>query len=59
MGENNDAHRPGFDFFATHKEQGKHFETEWNLNGGSRTTVPGYYTTVVKDMALRWLREDH
>jgi N-acetylglucosamine-6-sulfatase len=59
MGENNDAPRPGFDFFATHKGQGKYFDTEWNLNGRTQATVPGYYTTVVTDMALRWLREDH
>jgi len=33
MGEENDAPRPGFDYFATHKGQGKYFDTEWNLNG--------------------------
>src|SRR3954452_7416598 len=33
MGEENDAPRPGFDFFATHKGQGKYYDTEWNING--------------------------
>ena len=33
MGENNDAPRPGFDYFATHKGQGKYLDTEWNRNG--------------------------
>jgi arylsulfatase A-like enzyme len=59
MGENNDAPRPGFDFFVTHKGQGKYFDTDWNINGRSQKTVPGYYTTVVTDMALQWLQEDH
>jgi N-acetylglucosamine-6-sulfatase len=68
MGEENDAPRPGFDYFATHKGQGKYWDTEWNLNGaasdarrggaGSRP-VKGYYTTVVTDMALDWLKRDH
>ena len=32
MGEDNDAPRSGFDFFATHKGQGRYFDTEWNIN---------------------------
>jgi N-acetylglucosamine-6-sulfatase len=59
MGENNDAPRPGFDYFATHKGQGKYWDTEWNLNGAGARLVKGYYTTVVTDMALDWLRRDH
>jgi arylsulfatase A-like enzyme len=55
MGENNDAPRPGFDWFVTHKGQGKYFDTEWNVNGAGAKVVPGYYTTVVTDMALDWL----
>jgi N-acetylglucosamine-6-sulfatase len=57
MGENNDAPRPGFDYFATHKGQGKYFDTEWNLNGEKRETIKGYYTTVVTDLALDWLKK--
>jgi N-acetylglucosamine-6-sulfatase len=59
MGENNDAPRPGFDFFATHKGQGKYFDTEWNINGAGTKRIDGYYTTIVTDMALDWLRRDH
>ena len=59
MGEDNDAPRPGFDYFATHKGQGKYFDTEWNLNGAGGKLIKGYYTTVVTDMALDWLKRDH
>ena len=56
MGEENDAPRPGFDFFATHKGQGKYFETEWNINGAGSKLIPGYYTHIVTDLALDWLK---
>jgi arylsulfatase A-like enzyme len=56
MGENNDAPRPGFDWFVTHKGQGKYFGTEWNVNGTERVETSGYYTTVVTDWSLDWLR---
>jgi N-acetylglucosamine-6-sulfatase len=59
MGEDNDAPRPGFDYFVTHKGQGKYYGTEFNINGERRVTPPGYYTTVVTDMALEWLKRDH
>jgi len=57
MGEENDEPRPGFDMFVTHKGQGKYFDTEWNLNGAKREVIPGYYTTVVTDLALDWLKK--
>lgn len=57
MGEDNDEPRPGFDVFVTHKGQGKYFDTEWNLNGKGRKVIPGYYTTVVTDLALDWLKQ--
>jgi len=56
MGEENDAPRPGFDWFVSHKGQGKYFDTEWNVNGERRETPRGYYTTVVTDYALDWLK---
>src|SRR2546426_4831374 len=59
MGENNDQPRPGFDFFATHKGQGKYFDTEWNINGQRAGVIKGYYTTISTDMALDWLKKDH
>jgi arylsulfatase A-like enzyme len=55
MGEDNDEPRPGFNWFVTHKGQGKYFDTEFNFNGERRAVVPGYYTTVVTDMAEEWL----
>ena len=55
MGEENDAPRPGFDWFVSHKGQGKYFDTEWNVNGERRETPKGYYTTVVTDYAVDWL----
>lgn len=59
MGEENDEPRPGFDYFVTHKGQGKYFDTEFNLNGERREVIKGYYTTVVTDLALDWLKRDH
>jgi N-acetylglucosamine-6-sulfatase len=57
MGEENDAPRPGFDWFVTHKGQGKYMASEWNVNGGGAKVIPGYYTTVVTDLALDWLKK--
>src|SRR5687768_11625239 len=54
MGEENDEKRPGFDYFVTHKGQGKYFDTEFNVDG-ERKVVPGYYTHVVTDLAVDWL----
>ncbi|MEZ5951516.1 MAG: sulfatase-like hydrolase/transferase [Planctomycetaceae bacterium] len=51
MGEDNDEPRPGFDYFVTHKGQGLYYDTTFNLNGRERKTFPGYYTTVVTDIA--------
>jgi N-acetylglucosamine-6-sulfatase len=54
MGEENDEKRPGFDYFVTHKGQGKYYDTEFNIDG-RRQVVPGYYTHVVTRMAVDWL----
>ncbi|MEO1526450.1 MAG: sulfatase [Planctomycetota bacterium] len=56
MGEKSDEPRPGFDHFVTHKGQGKYFDTEFNFNGEGRRVVKGYYTTVVTDMAIDWMK---
>jgi N-acetylglucosamine-6-sulfatase len=56
MGEENDEKRPGFDYFVTHKGQGKYFDTEFNIDG-RRRVVPGYYTVEVTRMAEEWLRK--
>ncbi len=57
MGEENDNPRPGFDLFVTHKGQGKYFDNEFNFNGKQRKVVPGYYTTVVTDMAVDFIKQ--
>lgn len=58
MGETNDAPRAGFDFWMSHAGQGRYFDNEWNING-QRQFIPGYYTTVVTDHAVDWLRRPH
>lgn len=57
MGEDNDEPRKGFDWFVTHKGQGKYFDTEWNLNGTKREVLKGYYTTIATDLTLDWLKK--
>ena len=57
MGEDNDEPRKGFDWFVTHKGQGKYFDTEWNLNGTKREVIKGYYTTIATDLTLDWLKK--
>lgn len=57
MGEDSDEPRPGFDYFVTHKGQGKYFDTEFNFHGEGRKVVPGYYTTVVTDMSIDWMNK--
>ncbi|MCF7764956.1 MAG: sulfatase [Verrucomicrobia bacterium] len=56
MGEQNDEPRPGFDWFVTHKGQGKYWDTEFSFNGARREVKKGYYTTVLTDMAEQWLK---
>jgi arylsulfatase A-like enzyme len=58
MGETNDAPRSGFDFWMSHAGQGRYFDNTWNING-RREFIKGYYTTVVTDHAVRWLRRRH
>jgi arylsulfatase A-like enzyme len=57
MGEDSDDKRPGFDHFVTHKGQGKYFDTEFNFDGTDRRVVKGYYTHVVTDIAIDWLKK--
>ena len=59
MGENNDQPRPGFNWFVTHKGQGKYYDTEWNQNGQGGQVIPGYYTHIVTQLAEDWLKRDH
>jgi N-acetylglucosamine-6-sulfatase len=57
MGEEDDSKRPGFDHFITHRGQGKYFDTEFRENDGPRKVVKGYYTNVVTDMAIDWMKQ--
>jgi len=56
MGEEDDSPRPGFDYWVSHRGQGKYYDTEFNING-TRKLVRGYYTHVVTRMAVQWLRQ--
>ncbi len=58
MGEDNDAKRPGFDYWVSHRGQGKYYGTEFNIDG-RREARPGYYTTEVTHFAVDWLRRPH
>jgi arylsulfatase A-like enzyme len=72
MGEGDDSHRPPFDYWASHAGQGHYDDTEFNISRaadgtesidsvsfnvqGSRRVIPGYYTHVVTDLAVEWLK---
>lgn len=56
MGETNDLPRPGFDHWMSHRGQGNYFDNEFNIDG-TRRKIPGYYTTVVTDHAVEWLKQ--
>ena len=56
MGEEDDTARPGFDYWVTHKGQGKYYDTVFNVDG-ERKTLAGYYTDRVTDLALDWLAQ--
>jgi len=58
MGEDSDEKRPGFDYWITHKGQGKYYDTTFNVNG-RRVVKKGYYTHRVTDMAVEWLSRKH
>lgn len=59
MGEENDEPRPGFDWFVSHKGQGKYFDTEFHINGQRREVIQQYYTSAVTDMAEEWIQRSH
>ncbi len=56
MGEDDDSKRPGFDHWISHKGQGKYHDTEFNVDG-DRQVLKGYYTKVVTDKAIEWIRK--
>ncbi len=58
MGEDDDSKRPGFNYWISHRGQGKYFDNEFNING-TRQVVHGYYTRVVTNMATQWIKSNH
>ncbi|MBM3333206.1 sulfatase-like hydrolase/transferase, partial [Candidatus Sumerlaeota bacterium] len=58
MNENSDEKQPGFDYWASHKGQGKYFDTEFNVEG-KREVLKGYYTHRVTDLVVDWLKRPH
>ncbi|HPC60853.1 MAG TPA: sulfatase [Verrucomicrobiota bacterium] len=58
MGETNDAPRSGFDYWMSHRGQGRYFDNEWNING-RREFIKGYYTTVLTEHVVAWLKGRH
>lgn len=56
MGEQTDDQRPGFDYWASHKGQGKYYDTTFNING-TRQELKGYYTHRVTELAVNWLKQ--
>jgi N-acetylglucosamine-6-sulfatase len=42
----------------SHKGQGNYFDNEFNING-KRQVIKGYYTTVVADHAVNWIKQPH
>jgi arylsulfatase A-like enzyme len=56
MGEGNDEKRPGFDYWVSHKGQGKYYDTTFNIDG-VRQEIRGYYTHIVTNLAVDWLRK--
>jgi arylsulfatase A-like enzyme len=55
MGENNDDHRSGFDYWASHKGQGQYYDTEFNING-KRQVMKGYYSDTVTHLTVDWIK---
>lgn len=58
MGEDNDAPRPGFDYWMSHKGQGNYYDTTFNING-VREVLKGYITHRITEKAVDWLRKPH
>jgi N-acetylglucosamine-6-sulfatase len=56
MGEDSDAPRPGFDYWAGFRGQGDYTDPTLNVNG-ERRAFKGYNSDVLPDRAIEWLRE--
>ncbi|MEK6237191.1 MAG: sulfatase-like hydrolase/transferase, partial [Planctomycetales bacterium] len=56
MGHDNDAARPGFDYWASFKGQGVYFNPTLNVNG-TRQEHQGYNADVLTKVAVDWLKQ--
>jgi N-acetylglucosamine-6-sulfatase len=56
MGEDSDAPRKGFDYWAGFRGQGHYFDDTYNING-ERKKIEGYNTDVLTDLAIGWLKK--
>ena len=53
-----DRPRPGFDHWVSVPGQGRYEDPELNVNG-ERKVVPGYFTDVLNDFAVEFLKRPH
>ena len=56
MGEDSDAPRKGFNYWAGFRGQGEYFDPVLNVNG-ERKEFKGYSTDILTDLALDWLKQ--
>ena len=52
-----DSPRPGFDYWAVFKGQGKYIDCPLNING-TQTPIKGYITDVITDQAVEFIKKD-
>jgi arylsulfatase A-like enzyme len=53
-----DSPRPGFDYWAIFRGQGKYIDCPLNING-KVTPIKGYITDVITDQAVDFVKKDH
>ncbi len=53
-----DTARPGLDHWVSVKGQGRYVDPEFNING-ARVTRPGYFTDLLNEFAVDFLRQEH
>jgi N-acetylglucosamine-6-sulfatase len=58
MGEDSDAPRKGFNYWAAFRGQGEYFDPVLNING-ERKAFKGYNTDILTDLAVDWLKQPH
>ena len=53
-----DSPRPGFDYWAVFKGQGRYIDCPFNING-TPTKTSGYVTDIITDYAVDFIKSDH